>query len=144
MAIGYTTVISKFNEFFFDEFLNGIKNSYSLFDSNQEIWIVDDDGEDIFLSEGGLKILFSNHNNVYIRFKNVHDNYIGCTIRNLGYLVTEEYSMDELLTDQEKNELWDFVEKRFLLLRSLRLNIGFIFDLEGYSENYIRIDNNVW
>lgn len=129
---------------FLSDFLNSIKRNFNLHDENQFILVIDESQGSINVTEGGLHIYMIEKKDVVIKFTNSLGNYITCTIRDLRGFIVEEYSLEELLSDEEAEYVFKFVNERFSQLRLEKLGIGFIFDPEGYSEDYIKIDYDAW
>jgi hypothetical protein len=144
MAIGYTSLISKSSTLFFNHFLAAIEKNFILYSNDLKIITITDSGEAAEMIMHKVLRLFTKKESVLIKFKNQSGNFISCHIRNLGYLITENYSLEELLSQEEEDELFAFVRARYDDLRLRGRGIGFIFDSEGYSDDYIKIDIDVW
>jgi hypothetical protein len=142
MAIGYSKLISQFDSAYFDSWVSFIKKEFVLFNSTTtNIHVVDYDGtlKLIDIKEAGA--IFEVSYQIVIKFRNRLGNAITCTISvTHQYLAVEEYSMDELLTEEEYNNFYNLLLSRFQWLSTDKKLIGFIFDREGYSEDYISTD----
>jgi hypothetical protein len=56
-----------------------------------------------------------------------------------NYLAIESYDFDELLINEEYMEMYSKLNNRFQDFIRKKYGIGFIYDEEGYSEDYIEI-----
>jgi hypothetical protein len=144
MAIGYSSLISKTSEVFFNGFIQAIMEEFVLLGNDLKIRTVDDSGENVNLVLEDVILLYKETNEILIKFKNTEGNYISCSVKDLGGFVVENYSLEELLSDKEEEHVFSFVQRRYEFLRTKGLGIGFIFDPEGYSEDYIKIDYDAW
>ncbi|SEO47072.1 hypothetical protein SAMN05192574_108201 [Mucilaginibacter gossypiicola] len=144
MAIGYSSVIFKSYKSSFDDFLDAVSTEFILFGVNATVLTVDDDGENVALERNDVINIYSERRNVTVIFRNADENAIACTIKDVGGFIEESYSMDQLFSSEEEEQLFQFTQKRYESLRAAKVGIGFIFDVEGYSEDYIKIAYNAW
>lgn len=142
MAIGYSKIISQYNSAYFDNWVSFTKRELVLFrDTTTNVHIVDYDGTLKLIDIKEARSIFEASYQIVIKFRNSLGNSITCTIGvTHRYLAVEEYSMDELLTEEEYDDLYNLLLSRFQKLSTDKKLIGFIFDREGYSEDYISTD----
>jgi hypothetical protein len=142
MAIGYSKIISQYNDDYFENWISFAKKNFVLFEGNSsKVYIVNNNGVLNLIEINDAKSMFETSYLIIMKFRNNLGNAITCTVNVIHkYLVVEEYSMDELLTEEEYDELYNLLLIRFQKISIDKKLRGFIFDSEGYSEDYINID----
>lgn len=144
MAIGYASVILKSYKSSFNDFLDTVSREFLLLSTDSTILTLDDVGEHVILTVNEAVNSYNEKQQIAFKFRSVDGNAMTCTVTDMGGLVEENYSMDELLSNEDENQLFQFIQKRYESLRIAGFGIGFIFDTEGYSEDYIKIAYDAW
>lgn len=142
MALGYSQLITKATDKSFIDWLAFLKENFSFFKENDTlVELLNEQGDIGLIDQPQLEKIYLENNSVTIKVRNSSQNNITCSISFSSdkYYMLETYSMDELLTIEECDELFVFLHNRFLYSYKERKGIGFIFDVEGYSEDYLSV-----
>ncbi|MDB4920981.1 hypothetical protein [Mucilaginibacter sp.] len=144
--IGYAKIISEKSHLFYEDWIKEISENYELFlDAAENILSLNYEGEQRILTKNQAKKTLTNELRLYVKFTNCFGNTVTTTITIVDdYLVIEDYSMDELITDEDDQNLRLFLKKRFDRLLDEKIGIGFIFDVRGYSEDYLLTPPPEW
>ena len=145
MAIAYGKIIVNVFEEYYDDLLSEISSNYSLFISDKRVNVLTPSGDTVIIESSEMKKILIESKIVNFKIVNNFQNQITVSIELIdNYLINENYSMDELLNDGEEDDLLCFLKRRFDRLLDNRKAIGFIFDKQGYSEDYILIPPHNW
>jgi len=138
MSWGYSSIVSKLRKDSFRNWLNFINQNFNLSDS-VKVRVINQKGDTIELSIESIDTYYREHKVIMLRIRNNLNNAVSCTFEeseDASYCF-EEYSLEELLSSSEEDDLFKILHERYLNLHNMRMAIGFIFDKEGYSEDYI-------
>jgi|GEM_PF-6433602 len=145
MAIGYGKIIVRAFEGYYDDLLSEISSNYSLFISDKRINALTPSGDNVIMESSEIKRILIESKIVNFKIVNNFQSQITVSIELIdNCLINENYSMDELLADGEEDDLLYFLKQRFDRLLDNRKAIAFIFDQQGYSEDYILIPPHNW
>jgi len=141
MAIGYSRIIAKYNNLYLESWLDFISKNFILSDSDGNITILNESGEEGKMDLLSLENLFVRSREIVIKFWNKNGRAIASTLDcRQGYFVFEYYSMDELLDENDYSSLYSSLFARFVGLSKQSMVGGFIFDREGYMDDYLRFE----
>lgn len=141
MAIGYSRIIAKYNNLYLERWLEFVSKNFILLDSERNITILNGNGEEEKIDLLSLESLFLRSREIVIKFWNKNGRAIASTLDcRQSYFVFEYYSMDELLDENDYSSLYSSLFTRFVGLSEQSMVGGFIFDREGYMEDYLRFE----
>lgn len=141
MAIGYSRIIAKYNDLYIESWLDFISKNFILLDGDKNVTILNKDGEEQKTDLLSLEDLFVRNREVVVKFWNKKGRAISSTLDcRQGYFVLEYYSMDELLDENDYSSLYSSLFSRFVGLSEHSMVGGFIFDREGYMEDYLSFE----
>jgi hypothetical protein len=146
MAIGYGKIIAKaFNSYYTGLMDDLTTNFQSYTPGSHDICGINDEGEQFVTDVNAIHECLRTHLHATFKFRNEFQNAITISVQIIdNYIIEECYYMDELIEDSEQNMLLNFMKQRFWGLLEKNLSIGFVFDKEGYSEDYILIPPPNW
>lgn len=139
--IGFAKVISinsSSEHVVLSEWFSFLKERFSLFHTDNEILGIDEKGDVGVISREQAEDLFRKNKSITIRIRNSQNNFITSilVLSSDKCYSAEEYSMDELLCQNEYDELFEILHARYLELTRRDTAIALIFDKRGYSEDY--------
>lgn len=139
--IGFAKVISRNTspeKNVLSEWFSFLKEQFSFSCNDNDILRIDEKGDVGSISREQAEDLFSKNKSLTIRVRNSQNNFI-TSILLLSFdkcYSAEEYSMYELLCQNEYDELFTILHARYLELTQRDTAIALIFDKRGYSEDY--------
>lgn len=141
MAIGYSMIIAKYDSQYFKNWILFISNEFTFLDKNNNITIINQEGDEELADLLLLETLFLTNREVVVKFWNKDGRAIGSTLDvKTGGFVKEYYSLDELVDEKDHNTLYNSLLNRFIALSIQSKVGGFFFDKEGYMEDYVRFE----
>jgi len=139
MAIGYSKLISRFQDVFFEDWLHFVERSFEL-NLETALKYVDENGDEQYLRISEMKEILFTTSHTTIKFLVNVNTFVIVTISIIdGFLISEDYSFDEVLEESVYEKIYIALFKRFNECYNNGIGVGFIFDKDGYSEDYIKV-----
>lgn len=141
MAIGYSRIIAKYNPQYFKNWVAFILKEFVLLIDEKNVIMLTDEGDEKIIDFSLLEVFLLEKNEISLKFRNVSGCAIGCTLKYGSEFYSHEYySMDELLDDKDYSGLYSSLLARFNELSKQSMVGGFIFDREGYTDDFVNFE----
>lgn len=141
MAIGYSKIIAKYDYQHFKNWIAFILKEFVLLIDEKHVILLTDEGDEEMIDFSLLERSFLRKNKISLKFRNSSGCAIGCTLKyGPNFYCHEYYSMDELLEDKDYSGLYNSLSARFSELSKHTMVGGFIFDIEGYTDDFVNFE----
>jgi hypothetical protein len=121
--------------------LTFISKEFILLIDEKNVITLTDEGDEEIIDLSLLEELFFKNKEILLKFRNTSGCAIGCTLKyGSNHYAHEYYSMDELLNDDDFTGLYNSLLNRFIELSKQSMVGGFIFDIEGYTDDFVNLE----